>query len=896
MLIGRDPEQRLIESLLEDARGGASAALLVRGEAGIGKTAVLEHAAESSGLRTLRCTGVESEHDVTFAGLEQLLRPLRGLLDRLPDPQAAALRGALGVSGERVEDRLLLGLATLTLLAEATADGPLLCIVDDLQWVDGPSAQALLFAGRRLGAEGVVMLFAVRDDPADWFEAPGLQQLSLAPLSESAARQVVASSRGATLTQEAERRLLGQAGGNPLALLELPVHQATGAQDTGVEAAFRARVVRLPGETRRLLLLAAASETDETGAWTELARLGDLSPTAARAAVDAGLIGDVDAIVFRHPLVRSAVYNASSRAERAEAHRRLASGAIDPLARASHLSAATDQPDEALAAELEAAASSAARRGAFGSAAAALGRAGDLSTDAGGRVRRLISAAQACLDAGDSDAASRLAEKAHAVAHSASDQAALALVRGALELQRGTPATAYDLLVRGAHAVVGEDPERALELQAHAMTPAFVAGWPDRAFREAHGFVTELPPTGRPYEPFLRMFLGVMVTAEAGSRDAARARLREAVRVGAGADDFRFMTWTGIASAYLGDLGSARELFMRATALARGAGSFNMLPLALLGPARLDVNARAFDEAEEGAREGIELTRQLGQENLATCFSAILVRCLAAHGQIDECRALAETTLGRALAHGLAVAADDVRLGIAELELSLTHGSTAAEMIEAVSHPLLRLGAAPMLVEASLLRGDAEPERAVLDMLATLAEHGEDPSRVGVLTRARALLASSAEAAEPLFLAAISHQRRYAQSFELARTELAYGEFLRRAQRRTEARVQLREALATFEGLNTPLWADRARAELEATGIKARKRDPSTLDTLTPQELRIARLVAGGASNRDVASQLFLSPKTVEYHLRKVFLKLGVSSRVELARQPLEPVAAGASD
>src|SRR3984885_8436445 len=201
MLIGRDPEQRLIESLLEDARGGASAALLVRGEAGIGKTAVLEHAAESSGLRTLRCTGVESEHDVTFAGLEQLLRPLRGLLDRLPDPQAAALRGALGVSGERVEDRLLLGLATLTLLAEATADGPLLCIVDDLQWVDGPSAQALLFAGRRLGAEGVVMLFAVRDDPADWFEAPGLQQLSLAPLSEPAARQVVASSRGATLTQ-----------------------------------------------------------------------------------------------------------------------------------------------------------------------------------------------------------------------------------------------------------------------------------------------------------------------------------------------------------------------------------------------------------------------------------------------------------------------------------------------------------------------------------------------------------------------------------------------------------------------------------------------------------------------------------------------------------------------
>jgi DNA-binding CsgD family transcriptional regulator len=886
MLIGRDPEQRLIEGLLEDARGGTSAALLIRGEAGIGKTAVLEHAAQSSGFRTLRCTGVESEHEIPLAGLEQLLRPLHGLVDRLPAPQTAALRSALGMSDERVEDRLLLGLATLNLLAEATTDGPLLCTIDDLQWVDATSGQALLFAARRLGAEGVLMLFAVRDDPASWFEASGLQQLMLAPLSERAARQMMTSNRGTTLTQEAGRRLLREAGGNPLALLELPVPDATGARDTGLEAAFRARVVGLPGETRRLLLLAAASETDEAATWTELARLGNLSPTAARAGVDAGLVGGVDAIVFRHPLVRSAVYNASSRAERADAHRLLAMGAADPLVRASHLAATTDQPDEALAAELEEAAS----------AAAVLSRAADLSSDARGRVRRLISAAQAYLDAGDSDGASRLAEKAHAVAHTASDQAALALVRAALELQRGTPATAYDLLLTAAHAVVGEDPGRALELQAHAMTPAFVAGWPERAFSEAHAFVVDLPPTGRPYESFLRMFLGVMVTAEAGSRDAARARLREAVRVAAAADDFRFMTWTGIASAYLGDIHSARELFVRATALARTAGSFNMLPLAMLGTARLDVNVRAFDEAEECAREGIELTRQLGQENIEACFSAMLVRCLAARGEIDECRALAEATLQRALAHGLGVAADDVRLGIAELELSLAHGAPARDMIEAVSHPLLRLTAAPMLVEASLMSGDPEPGRAALDALADLVQQWRDPGRLGVLARTHALLAPSAEVAEPLFLEALSHQRQHGEPFERARTELAYGESLRRAQRRTEARTQLRDALATFEGLNTPLWADRARAELEATGITARKRDPSTLDTLTPQELRIARLVGGGASNRDVAAQLFLSPKTVEYHLRKVFLKLGVSSRFELARQPLQTAAAGATD
>ena len=887
MLIGRNPEQRLIDSLLEDARSGASAALLIRGEPGIGKTALLEYATDSCGFRTLRCTGVESEHDLPFAGLEQLIRPLHDLVDRLPPPQASALTSALGLTDNQVDNRLLLGLATLNLLAETTAHGPLLCAVDDLQWVDAPSAQALLFAARRLGAEGILMLFAVRADPGSWFEAPGLQQLTLAPLSETAARQVVATRRPATLSPDAQRRLLAQAAGNPLALLELPTLDGAIPHATAIEATFRARAMSLPSDTRRLLLLAAASDRETVATWSELAGLGEVSPIAWRAGVDSGLIGALDAVTFRHPLARSAIYNAASRAERAEAHRLLASVATDPLLRASHLAAATDQPDEALAAELERAASGATRRGAFGSAATILARAADLSTDRDGRVRRLISAAQAYLDAGDPDAASRLAQEALAGAHAASERAALAVVIGALELQRGTPAAAYEVLLSAAHAVAAEDPTRALELQAHAITPAFVAGWPERAFREAQDFVKDLPSTGRPYEPFLRLFLSITAAAGTGPRDAAHERLAEALGAGAVADDFRFITWTGIASAYLGDLRTAHELFARAVSLARAAGSFNTLPLALLGPARLDVNARAFDEAEESAREGIELTKQIAQQNLETCFSAILVRCLAARGKIEECRELAETTLNRALAHGLAVAADDVRLGIAELELSLAHGTAAREMIEAVSHPLLKLGAAPMLVEASLADGHLEPGRAALDALAALGEHGQDPRLLGLVARTRALLAPSGKLAEPLFLEALSHQRHHAQPFERARTELAYGEFLRRAQRRTEARVQLRAALATFEGLNTPLWANRARAELEATGITARKRDPSTLDTLTPQELRIAKLVASGASNREVAGQLFLSPKTVEYHLHKVFLKLGVSSRVELAhRQP----------
>jgi DNA-binding CsgD family transcriptional regulator len=896
MLIGRDSEQRLIESLLQEARNGASGSLVIRGEAGIGKTALLEHAAASSDLRTLRCAGTESEHDLTFAGLEQLLRPLSALADRLPGPQASALRSALGLSGERARDRLLLGLATLNLLAEATTDGPVLCIVDDLQWVDGASAQAMLFAARRLVAEGVVMLFAVRNDPASWFEAPTLRQLTLAPLSEAEARDVVESARDGSLSQAAERQLLQQARGNPLALLELPAGDLAASQANGLDAVFRARIAGLPLEARALLLLAAVSESEETRTWSELARLAELPPTAQRPSVDAGLIGDVDVVVFRHPLARSAVYEASSPAERAEAHRLLASAASEPLARALHLAAAASEPDEAVAAELEQVASAAIRRGAFASAAGVFARAADLSTDASARVRRLIAAAQANLDAGDPALASRLAEAALAGARSASERAALASVQGALELQRGTPAAAYELLVAGAQAVADEDPARALELQAQAMTPAFVAGWPERAFREAHEFLARLPATGRPHEAFLRMFLGATAEAGEGARDAARAKLGQAVRLGSAADDFRLLVWAAIASAYLGDLRSAGELCARAVALARAAGSFNTLPIALLGSARLDVNARSFDTAEECAQEGIELTRQLALENLETCFCAILVRCLAARGQIDECRELGETTLNRALAHGIGAAADDVRLGVAELELSLGHGAAAREMIEAVSHPLFRLVAAPILVEATLSSGDPEPGPETLGALADLGEQTRDPGRLAVLTRTRALLASSIELAEPLFLQALSQQRERAQPFERARTELAYGETLRRAQRRTEARVQLRAALATFEGLRSPLWAERARAELAATGISARKRDPSTLDTLTPQELRIAKLVAGGATNRDVASQLFLSPKTVEYHLRKVFLKLGVASRVELARQPLAPVAAETTD
>jgi ATP/maltotriose-dependent transcriptional regulator MalT len=454
---------------------------------------------------------------------------------------------------------------------------------------------------------------------------------------------------------------------------------------------------------------------------------------------------------------------------------------------------------------------------------------------------------------------------------------------------------AYDQLLAAARAVAVEDPALALDLQAQAIIASFVAGWPERAFAEAQELVRHLPLVGTPYEQFLRQFLGAL-SAGGEAKEALRRQLADTLAGSAPTGDFRFAAWAGFASAYLGDMTSARELGRRAVASSRAAGSFNSLPRALLGVARMAVRFRDLEEAEDSAREGIEITRQFDQENQETCFSAILVRCLAVRGQIEECKELGEETLRRALAHGLAVAAGDVRLGLAELELSLSNGVAAGDLLVAISHPLLSVAAAPFLVEASRLSGDADLGSAAMDTIARYVERSQDPLVLGLAARSRALLAGSTGSAESYFLEALRYQTEHTQPFERARTALAYGELLRRGQRKVDARVQLRDALTTFEGLNTPLWAQRARAELEATGAIVGPRNHSTLDTLTPQELRIAKLVAGGASNRTVAGQLFLSTKTVEYHLRKVFLKLSVSSRVQLANLAFASVAVGSAD
>jgi DNA-binding CsgD family transcriptional regulator len=889
MLVGRDAELRLIESLLAETGEGRSGSLVVRGDAGIGKTALLEEAAARSRLRTLRCTGVESEYDLPFASLQQLLRPLTGLVERLAEPQAMALRSALGLSADRVAGRLLLGVATLNLISEAAEEGPLLCIVDDLQWVDAPSAQALLFCTRRLEAEGVVMLLAVRNDPGQSIDAAHLPELILSPLADEAARDLVARREVAVQSLDAVVR---QAAGNPLALLELSPDRGEGRGATGVEWSFRARIARLPAETRSLLLLAALDGSEEPLGWPQLAELAP--PTAAlRPAISEGLVADSDRVQFRHPLVRSAVQGTASRMEVAKAHRLLAEVTGDPLARAWHHAGSTEAPDDQVAQELDEAAADAARRGGFASAGGALAEAASFSSNAADRVSRRVGAALAYLNAGRSDEATALADQASAESHDASSNASLASINGAVELlQRGSPARAYELLLGAVRGVLDLDPGQAFRLLGLAISAAFVAGWPERGFADADELVSRVKPSPTPEDRFLRPFLTGMRMLATGEREHAKEELTKAAQNAAEIDDLQFLAWAGMASVYDGDIPAATSHYRRAVTIARANGLYEFLPAALSALARVHISLGEIDDADEAVREGSQLSQQLGQENIDVCFSGLLVRVLALKGQVEACRELAEETFRKAHARGIGVAAADAQLGLSELELGLGNGGEARDLIIDLPAGAISWTHIPRVVRACLIADDRAGAQTALDELVVQTRGSNEAYGQGMIARCRALLAADPDEADPLFKEALEYQQQ-APPFERATTQLAYGEFLRRAQRRADARAQLRAALAGFEGLGAELWAATARAELEATGITARKRDPSTLDTLTPQELRIARLVGAGASNREVAAQLFLSPKTVEYHLRKVFLKLGVSSRVELARREFEPAPAG---
>ncbi len=885
MLIGREAETAGLGRLLDAARGGTSGSLLLRGEAGIGKTALLDEAAAAAeGFLVLRATGIESEAELPYATLHQLLRPLEGRIDRLAEPQARALGGALGLAHEREPDRFLVGVGTLTLLADAAEEQPVLVLLDDAAWFDRESSHALGFAARRLQAEGVVLLFAVRDEPGRrLFALPGVDELRVERLGEERARELLRTSYGDGIDSARREDVVLRAAGNPLALLELARDSASAG---GTEQAFAARVGALPEATRDLLLLAAADSTTSLAVVGAAAHELGLDAAALEPAETAGLVHAAHGtIAFRHPLVRSAVYHAAPFAARARAHTALAEvldAEEDADRRAWHHAAAVLGTDDRVAAELERTADRALRRAGHAAASAALERAAELSDDGGARGRRLVDAAHEAGMAGDGDRALALLDRVSGFTDPACEAQA-ALIRGQVALYR-TSRESFDWFLRAGslgHAVA---PPVALQAMIRAIE-AFGQGRLYGRLPELQAVVDVLCAS----TPDERSALGVVrgfTAFAAGDFDSAFPALEEGVAESAGSTNPMTLLHAAWAAAFTSDLGQPTALAARAEGLARATGAIGALVPILTTRAVWELAAARLVPAEAAASEILVLAPETGQESLAAIGLAVLAHIDAIRGREDSCRARAAEAIAIGDARETCQPISAAGAALAALELGLGRPADALARLQTIfdeGHQAYRYTVIDDLIEAAVRAG--QPDDA-LDPLAAWqhwVRHSGLVTGQVVIARARALLAP-AEDADARFQEALALHEQAPWPFVHARTELAYGEFLRRARRKIEARVQLRSALARFEALDAAPWADRAAGELRATGETARKRDPSTLTELTPQELQIARLAAEGGRNREIAGRLFLSPKTVEYHLRKVFQKLDITSRSELAR------------
>jgi DNA-binding CsgD family transcriptional regulator len=906
MLFGRGAECTAVENVLVEARQSRSAALVIRGEPGMGKSALLAHAVEhASGMRVLRGVGIESESELPFAALHGIVRPVLDLVERLPELQAAALRAAFGLSAARSDDRFLIAVGVLSLLSEAAEERPVLCAVDDAHWLDHASADALTFAARRLEADGVALLFAAREGEARTFPAPGIPELRLAGLDGDAAGALLAAQQGPELLPRLRDRLIESTGGNPLALLELSAaltpEQRAGREllpqpppiGAALEQAFLERVRRLPAQSQTLLLLAAADDTGDVGTVLRAGQALGATAEALDAAEAAGLLrAGTSGLEFRHPLVRSAVYQGAAFSARRAAHQALADAferEQDIDRRAWHRAAAVTGPSDEVAAELERSSERAQRRGGYAAAGAALERAAELTAGDEERARRLAAAADSASRGGDNTRAAALVDRAARIASEPRLVADIEHLRGRVALRLGAIGDAYAILTTGATLIATVDPRKATEMLLDAAEAAEYGGNVAQLIEIGRRSST-LPQTdGHEFEFATTLLAGMGSMLEADTARGAQL-LHRAIALAEPSDDPRLLLFAGLGAEYLGDVAAEQGFAVRATALLRTLGAVGTLPVALEMLATAEAWSGQYARAAADATEGLRLAGDTGQEGAACDFLALLALVAAIQGREADCRAHAAQALERAAVHSLGLPAAEASHALALLDLGLGRPAHALERLEALAlaapgagHPRLALLAAPNLVEAAVLADRIDVAQTALATFERWVEQVGAPPMLPLLARCRGQLSAGA-AAERHFTEALRLHAESDRPFERARTQLVYGEALRRARRRREARVHLRAALETFGRVGAVPWEERARRELRATGETARKRDPSTIDLLTPQELQISRFVADGATNREVAAQLFLSPRTIDYHLRKIFQKLGISSRAELIR------------
>jgi DNA-binding CsgD family transcriptional regulator len=902
VLHGRDAEQATVAGLLDEACAGRGGALVVRGDPGVGKTALLADAVARAGdARVLRTQGIESESPLAFAALHRLVRPLAHHLPALPAPQAHALRAAFGEVAGDGGDRFLVFLAALSLLAEAAGEAPVLCVVDDAHWLDEASAAALLFVARRISLERIAVLFAARVGGPREFASEELPVLTLGGLDDGAAGALLRDHTGATVTAAVRRQLVERTGGNPLALLQLPTalspDQLAGRaplpdrlpRTEAVERAFLDRYEHLPADARVLVLVAAVDDSGRLATVRRAAARLDAGDAALEAAERSGLLHTDDGrLELRHPLVRSAIQDAATSTERRRVHAALADvldEEDDPDRRAWHRSAAASGPDPDVVAELDGVADRAERAGGLEAAAAAWARAAELSSGRGQRALRRYAAARVAWLAGRAGSARDLADAALRETDDPALRADVARLRARVEWNTESPDVGHRMVLLAARDVAPTDPDRAREM---AMFAAALA-----AFGVDSGVgidpVGLVPAPAATDTPRRRCFAHLLVGLDAVARedwDVAGPELRTAFAVAdeLGEDDQDLLPNLGIAALHLGDDDAALRWHGLLLSRARATGAMVMVLYSLTRLGLTEIATGQWTAAGTAASDrALQLARDTGQPGLTGLPLAVraLVAALRDEDGADERLAAADRV---AVTGPMGILDGPIRdvLHWARGVRGAASPDHAFRHLARISSGLVARLAAVDRVEAAVRAGHADTARRWTHELERFADATGAAWAAAAAAHGRALMAEGTDAAV-LFERALDRHGGAGHPFDRARTELAYGEHLRRARRRVDARSHLRTAVELFDDLGAAPWSERARHELRASGESARRRDPDTAVALTPQELQVARLVGQGTTNRDVAAQLFLSPRTVDFHLRNVFAKTGVSSRAEIA-------------